>query len=83
MKTQTTPTVTLGEYLGGYPGEHRAEIHRTGCSDLGKTARRTGFGWDESTHPDPDAALAAYLEDDLDGLASPDEVRVFPCATRR
>ena len=74
-----TPAVTLGEYRGGYPGDYRAEIHRAGCSDLGKTARKTGFGWVEKNFASVAEAMDDYL-DDPDGLANEDEVRVFPCA---
>ena len=79
--TTTTETVTLGEYRGGCPGDYRAEIHRTGCSDLGRTARKTGYGWQEEIHPDAATAMAAYLNDP-DGLNGEDEVRIFPCAGR-
>ena len=73
--------VTLGEYRGGTPTAYRAEIHRAGCKDLGKTARKFGFGWVETHHTDVDAAIGSYMSDDLDGLASEEEVRTFPCTT--
>lgn len=79
--TATAHTVTLGEFRGGMPGDHRAEIHKVGCQDLGRTARKTGFGWEQTDFTDADAAMASYL-DDPDGMASEDEVRIFPCATR-
>lgn len=78
---QSNDTVTLVEYRGGIPSHgFRAEVHRQGCSDIGKRGRYEAFQYRTSDHADAAAAVAAYLAGDLDGLASEDEVRVYPCA---
>lgn len=76
-------TTTLVEYRGGVPSHgYRAEVHRAGCGDIGKRGRYEMFATRTSDHDGADAAIAAYLADDPDGLCSADEVRVYPCAER-